>query len=228
MRNYVDVHINLNVFTGDPKSSMDKIRELGFKSIAITYFEFNPRLKLDCTLQNSGLDIASRIQLKPRNRTELLKELRIFRSKFEIIGVKCVSMEVARVAARDSRVDMISFPLENPRVRLSKKLASACNTAVEINARELVNAKQPRYVTLRRLIDEVDYAASNGLRLIVSSGATNQLELLSPMDLASIHTVLGVGRYESLKTVSENPYSIIRRNRMKLRGSLISEWRASS
>lgn len=228
MKKYTDIHVDLNVFTEDPKGVINKLRVLGFKSIAITCFKSKIDPILKDILKKSSLDLAFRIQLESRTRTDLLKKLRISRAKFEIIGVKCLNTEVARVAARDSRVDIISFPIENPSVRLSRKIANICNASVEINAREMVNAKLPRHAMLRRLKNEVECAVTNGLELIVSSGASSQLELLSPMDLASIPAVLGIGKNKSLEAVSENPYSIIRRNKMKLKGALISEGRVLS
>ncbi len=222
MRNYTDIHINVSAIIDDPKKSIDKLRQLGYKSIAIAYFDLEPHLKLKDTLMELNFDVASRIQFKPKTKVELLKMLRNYRSKFEVVGVKCINMEVARTAARDTRVDIISFPRDNYRVRLSEKLAGICNAAVEINVNELIKARQQKYILLQKLRNEINCAISNGLNLIITSGATGSLELISPRDLASIPAVMGIGTQECLKSVSENPYSIICKNRTKLKGGFIS------
>ena len=62
-------------------------------------------------MQNRGLDLASRVDLRPRSQNELVGLLRRLRRRFEIICVLCESKEVARQAAKDRRVDLLNFPL---------------------------------------------------------------------------------------------------------------------
>ncbi|MEM2901474.1 MAG: RNase P subunit p30 family protein [Candidatus Bathyarchaeia archaeon] len=222
-RKYTDMHVELSAFKEHPDTTLDILRRLGFKSVAITYQGIKKNYTPMKIESSQGLELASRVQINPQNRFELLKDLRAYRPWFEVVGVKCVNLDVARTAVRDSRVDVVSFPLENLRVRFSDKLAKLCNAALEITVRELVSAKAPRHLIFRRLRKEFECAASNEVHLIVASGAKSLMELTPPMDLSSIPAVLGVETMDSLKTVSEHPYSIIQRNKMKLRGALIGD-----
>lgn len=222
-RKYTDLHVDVDAFKENPETTLNTLKRLGFKSVAITCQGVKGNLASMKIGSNQGLEVAYRIEIKPRNRFELLRSLKAYRSRFEVVGVKCFNLDVARTAVRDSRVDVVSFPLENLRVRFTDKLARLCNAAVEITARELIWAKAPRHLILRRLIKEFECASSNEVRLIVASGAKSVTELASPRDLSSIPAVLGFEREESLRTVSEHPYSIIQRNKMKLSGALIGD-----
>jgi len=220
-RKYTDMYVDVDAFKDNPELTLNTLRRLGFKSAAITHRCPGRDLTLVEVKSTLGLELASRLQIKPKNRFELLKNLRVYRSRFEVIGVKCLNMDVARIAVRDSRVDVVSFPLENPKVRLTDKLAKLCEAAVEITVKELTEVRVPRHLILQRLRNDFECASSNRVRLIVSSGASSVTELASPMDLSSIPAVLGVEKMESLRSVSEYPYTVIQRNKMKLGGTLI-------
>ena len=88
---------------------------------------FPPKLKVEKIKQfekickNENIDFVSRTNLYPENPKELLRELRTYRRKFEIIAVRCNTKEIARQAAKDRRVDIIQFSITNLRKRFFDK-----------------------------------------------------------------------------------------------------------
>ena len=73
--------------------------------------------KLKNICESACVDFVSRINLFPRNSNLLLKDLRKYRKKFEIISVRCATKEIARQAAKDQRVDLLQFSVTNMRQR---------------------------------------------------------------------------------------------------------------
>jgi RNase P/RNase MRP subunit p30 len=56
------------------------------------------------------------------------------------------------------------------------------------------------------------------VKVVVSSGAMDQFELRTPVQLASLLVVAGVEPEVSGKAVSDLPYSIQRENALRLKG----------
>ena len=62
------------------------------------------------------MKVVTRIDIEAKRGKELQDALRKNRQKYNIIAVRCLSKEVARIVAREERVDILLFP-EDPTQR---------------------------------------------------------------------------------------------------------------
>ena len=225
MRRYADLHIHHSLFDKDLPERIELIKKSGvdYVGVALQRAE-STSLTRECyqALKQSGLDPISRVDLHPKNKNELLSLLRRFRQRFEIIAVKCLNNDVALTAARDRRVDIIFFNLDNPRIRFNTAIAHLCNCSLEVNMKNIV--QRPSYHgVLGRVGGEVQTALEHKIPLIISSGASEIFEIKPPQQMASLGQIFGASKEGSLKMVSDNPITVIERNRRKHEGSQIFE-----
>jgi len=165
--------------------------------------------------KSSGIDVATRLNLKPRSREELLRGLRRFRNRYEIIAIECKVSSVSRVAVRDRRVDIVYFPKQQPGNIFRGNLAKSCRAALEFNVSELISG--PSLETkLHRARREIEAAAETSAAVIGSTEASNPFELRSARDIAAILHVVGLPFDDALRAVSEIPLAIVRKNRLRI------------
>lgn len=224
-RLYADLHLcpNLN----DPKhvsALINKASELGYRLIAIP-------LPPNCTDQEirqiqklcaeARMDFASRIDLKPRTPNELLSNLRRIRRKIEIVSVLCDSKNVSRQAAKDRRVDLLNFPPTDFRNRFfdmaEAELASNSVATLEIDMRLLLTLEGPTRTRLLSVLrKEAGIAEGFHLPIVLSSGASNEILLRKPVEVAALASLFDLSKESALEAVSKNPVAIVKRNREKL------------
>ncbi|MCX8175729.1 MAG: hypothetical protein N3E48_00670 [Candidatus Bathyarchaeota archaeon] len=217
MGRFVDLH--LNVKWEDVKNVLSFLSKLGYGAVGLVS-NLNGRIEDWKKVGESlGVDVASRVNLQPTSTDELLKMLRKLRRKFEVVAVICTSKDVARLAARDRRVDLLVFPAKNLNLFdvAEAKLASGSNACLELNIKH-VTETPPRFLPkvifeLKRI---VKVANKYKIPIVTCSGATCIYEVKTPRDLASIPYILGLSEKEALQTVSLNPKTIIEKNRVKL------------
>jgi ribonuclease P/MRP protein subunit RPP1 len=183
--------------------------------------------KLAALCQENKLDFASRLDLKPKTSRELLQQLRRFRRRVEIIAVVCESKEVARQAAKDHRVDLLNFPATDPRRRFFDKaeaeLASSSVAALEIDVKPIITLKGPARIRLLAVLRrEAAIAEDYRVPVVVSSGATNPLQLRKPMEMAALATLFDLDKPTALDAVSKAPLTIVKKNREKLSPSFVA------
>jgi ribonuclease P/MRP protein subunit RPP1 len=175
-----------------------------------------------CSLcREIAIDFALRLNLKPKTPKELLQHLRRFRRKFEIIAVTCESKAVARQAAKDHRVDLLNFPSTDFRRRFFDKaeaeLASNSQASLEIEIKPLLIMKGPARVRLlSALRREAAIAKDFHVPVVISSGATSELFMRKPLEMAALATLFDLDKPSALGAVSKNPLEIVKRNREKL------------
>ena len=224
-RIYADLHLCPNL--DNEKQTAHMIRKaaaLGYRLIAIpvplSLTEKKVRwLRNLC--EETGIEFASRIDLKPRTPRELIVNLRRLRRKFEIIAVLCETKQVARQAAKDRRVDLLNFPAINFRRRFFDKaeaeLASSGLTAFEIDVKPLIMFEGAARVRLMsNLRKEVAIAQKFRVPTIVSSGVSDELHMRKPRELAALASLFDLKETAALEAVSKNPVAIVKRNREKL------------
>ncbi|MFB3890134.1 MAG: RNase P subunit p30 family protein [Candidatus Bathyarchaeia archaeon] len=224
-RQFADLHLRLNVEDqAKTERLMTKTAELGYRLVAAplppeTRTEKVAALRKACG--ETGLDFASRVDLRPRNQNELLSQLRRFRRRFEVVAVLCENKEVARQAAKDRRVDLLNFPLLDFRSRFfdraEAELASSCMAVLEVDVKPLLALEGPaRTRLLASLRRETSVALSFHLPIVVSSGASETALLRKPREAAALCGLFGLGEPAGLDAVSANPAAIVARNREKL------------
>jgi RNase P/RNase MRP subunit p30 len=225
MKRFADLHLRapLNNFTQTEKM-VKKAVELGYSLIAVP---FPPNAKqrevsqLQRICSEAKVDLATRLNLSSRNSNELLRSLRHFRRKFELIAVTCPTKEVARQAARDRRVDLLQFSVTNRRKRYfdeaEAELASQSFASLEIEVSALLRLTGAlRIRLLSRLRREVAAAERLKVPITLSSGATDEYFMRGPYDWAALASLFDLSLSSALKALSENPYAKVERNREKL------------
>jgi len=231
MRRFTDLHLR---FQGDLSELKEMLRvssELGYSTLAISFSqnmkEEIKQARIICS--DLGVDLATRVDLEPKNEGELLKALKELRYRFEIIAVKCLTKGVARQAAKDRRIDVLNFPIDpaqRERAYFDHQeavLASGALAALEINASTILGEGPfNRARLLATMRKEIAEGRRMGVPFILSSGAENLYGLRSPRDLASLLTLMDVDWESALDAVSEEPLKIVERNREKLKAEYIS------
>jgi RNase P/RNase MRP subunit p30 len=224
-RIYADLHLRPDL--GDPEQVVCMIRkasELGYSLIAMSLPSNFPEEKIQ-QLQNicseAKVDFVSRIDLKPQTSRGLINSLRKLRRRFEIISVMCESKHVARQAAKDRRVDLLNFPSTSFRRRFFDKaeaeLASNSLASFEIDIEPLLSLEgRTRIRLLSSLRREVAIAQAFQIPIVISSGASSELLMRKPRELAALASLFDLDRASAIEAVSTNPLAIIKRNREKL------------
>src|SRR3989337_4284642 len=224
-RIFADLHLCLNL-----KDAVAASRVIG-KSVALGYgligVSFSHEtLEAECAEVRSvctsmGIDVASRVDLRPRTREQLVNQLRRLRRKFEVVSVFCESKEVAGQGVKDRRVDLLSFPSIDYKRRFfdraEAELACKSLAALEVDVKPLLVLEGPVRVrflsTLRR---EVAIAREFQVPVVISSGVSSGGLLRKPRELAAVGSLFGLDEVSGLDAVSANPVAIVRRNRVKL------------
>jgi RNase P/RNase MRP subunit p30 len=181
----------------------------------------NEAAKIREVCREAGVDLVSRVDLRPRSRGHLMHLLRKLRRKFEVICVLCENKEVARQAAKDRRVDLLNFPAVNYARRFfdwgEAELTSKSLAAFEIDLKPLfVLEGVPRVRFLSCLRREVSIACDFGVSVVVSSGVSSGLLLRKPLELAAFAGIFGLKDDRALDAVSAVPFAMVQRNREKL------------
>jgi len=231
VKGFIDLHLCPNLKDQDETRLMiEKSAELGYKAVGVTLsqkFFRSEAEKIKKICSEAGLDFISRIDLKPANTTELLKSLRLLRREVEIISVKCGSKSVARQAAKDHRVDILSFSPLDMRKRFfdsaEAELASKALASLEFDLAPLLYLRGYRRIRLlSKIREEALIAKKYDVPIVLSSGANNVSLLRKPEDYAALSYLFGLDLNDAKKALSENPLKIIERNRRKLNPNFVA------
>jgi RNase P/RNase MRP subunit p30 len=224
-RTFADLNLRLN-----PKDKaiarriIAKTAALGYGLVAVPFVPEIPETEISVLrtiCSDVKVDFASRVDLVPKTRDQLMRLLRKLRRKFEVICVACENKEIARQAAKDRRVDLLSFPSLDYRGRFfdwaEAELASNSLAALELDVEPLLILEGSERVRLLSILRrEVAIANQYHVPVVVSSGVGTEMQLRKPREVAAFVSLLGLDEASALDTVSVNPSAIVRRNREKL------------
>jgi len=229
MRRFIDLHLRQPAGSSDELELMLRFAaDLGWGGVAVAS-DGGQLGRLKGLGEELGLDVISRVDLRPRGARELRASLRRVRRRFEIVAVCCRSKAVARQAARDHRVDLLNFsPSPSTRNRAwfdrqEASLASGASCAYEINVSDLLGLGPAAGAKLLSIIRrEIENARDHGVPVATSSGADSRLLMREPRGLAALLDLVGVGEEEGLEMVSSIPWGIVEVNRGKLSPGFIA------
>ncbi len=224
-RTYADLHLSPNLRDVKQTSNLlNKAAALGYKLIAISFPPYYSEQEIHgiqnvCTA--AKVDLATRVDLRPRAPSELTRILRKLRRKFEIIAVICESKNVARQAAKDRRVDLLNFPAADFRRRFfdraEAELASNSLASFEIDTKPLLTLQGPaRIRLLSSLRKETSIAKDFHVPIVISSGVSTELLLRKPIEQASLTFLFDLDKEIALDAISKAPHTLVKRNREKL------------
>ena len=230
-RVFADLHLRVN--PKDPQATkliFNKAARFGYHLISIPFTSPPPKeelAKLKTISAEAGLDFVSRADFHPRSENDLTHFLRKFRRDFEVICISCDTKEVARQAAKDRRVDLLSFPSLDYHKRFfdraEAELASGGLASLEVDVKPLLVLEGPSRVRmLMSLRREVAVAQEFKVPIVVSSGVSEEKFMRYPRDMASLAYTFGLDEPSGLDTVSTNPEAIVKRNREKLSNSFVA------
>ncbi len=197
---------------------------LGFGLVGVTCpvnVNERERERLRAVAADAGVDLVFRVDLRPRSAEDLLRGLRRVRRRFEVVGVVCRSKAVARQAAKDRRVDLLSFPGTGFRGRFfdaaEAELASRGLACLEVDSGVLLRLEGlARVRLLSCLRREVGFAGESGVPVAFSSGVGDGFLLRRPFELAGLGFLFGLVGEHAVDAVSHVPMGIVGRNREKL------------
>ncbi len=231
-RRFVDLHVKSTLSNGysTPEQIAKMASYLGYEAIGLADFNLeNIDLidKVKRLFRNYGIDLISRINIDVDSPKELKSILRKIRRKVEIISVFCRNIDVARLAARDRRVDLLIFSVESWKQNFfdssEAKLALNGESALEVSLMKIIKARSSSYriKAMRILSENIRIAKKYGVPVVISSGASSILEMRAPRELAALATVFSLSELEARKSLSEVPMMIVNRNREKLSENFI-------
>jgi ribonuclease P/MRP protein subunit RPP1 len=225
MRKFVDLHLCVPI---DNVKQVERLvnlsAELGYRIVGIP---LSPDISQERLRQiteicdNEKVEFVTRVDLMPKSSGELLNSLGRLRRKFEIVSVACTSKNVARQAAKDRRVDLLSPCLTFPCKRFfdyaEAELASKKSVAFEIDMSLILSLTGfPKIWLLSSLRKEVAVARKFDIPITISSGASDENFLRKPQDYAALATLFDLPAPLALHAISDYPLSIVERNKGKL------------
>jgi ribonuclease P/MRP protein subunit RPP1 len=230
-RIFYDLHLRVNhKDTQATQRLIARAAQLGYNSISIPFSaqleeEQTTALRAQCS--QAGLDFVTRADFKPRSQEDLMRFLRKFRRKFEVICIICDNKEVARQAAKDRRVDLINFPSLDYHKRFfdraQAELSSRSQTTLEMDIKSLLVLEgPPRVRLLSSMRREAALAKEFRVPIMISSGVAETALMHMPRDMASLAYLFGLSETEALDAVSTNPKAIVARNRDKLSSKFVA------
>jgi len=232
MRRFVDLHLRPLIKEPNQVEKMIvKSSEMGYRLIGISLppdITLDEVRRLQKICSDAKIDLVMRADFAPKTPGELLNNLRRFRRKFEVISVMCISKPVARQAAKDRRVDLLSFSAMDLRRRFfdsaEAELASKALSCLEIDMASLLSSKGfSRIRLLSGLRKEVATARRFHVPVIISSGATNEYLMRGPYDYAFLASSFDMPLPLALRALSVDPLAIVERNREKLSPDSVAE-----
>jgi ribonuclease P/MRP protein subunit RPP1 len=230
-RAFADLHLRVN--PKDQKATKELINraeKFGYSLISIPFtsgINEDELANLKSICAEAGVDFVLRADFHPRSENDLTHFLRKFRRRFEVICISCDNKEVARQAAKDRRVDLLSFPSLDYHKRFfdraEAELASGSLTALEVDVKPLLILEgPPRVRFLMSLRREIGIAREFKVPVVVSSGVGEQRFMRFPRDMASLAYLFGLDEASALDAVSTNPDAIVKRNREKLSNRFVA------
>lgn len=231
MRKFVDLHLCAPVDNFKQAERVINLSaELGYRIIGIPLSSnvSQERVRqLEDVCNEAKIEFVKRVDLMPKTSNELLNNLGRLRRKFEIISVACTSKNVARQAAKDRRVDLLSPCLAFPCKRFfdyaEAELASKKLASFEIDLAQILSSSGfPRVRLLSSLRKEITIARKFNIPITISSGASDENFLRSPRDFVALASLFDLSESLALEALSCNPLSIIERNRGKLSSGYVA------
>jgi len=228
MRRFIDLHLRQPNRAEELELMLRTAADTGYGAVAVAEGQANLS-RASKSSGEIGIDLISRVDLRPHSDRDLSALLSRVRRRFEVVAVECGSKAVARQAAKDHRVDILVFSASlSTRAKTwfddhEAVLAAESNCAYEINVGDLL-LQGP--VTVAKLLStirlEIENARKHGIPIVASSGADSHMLMREPRGLTALLDLVGVDEEVGLDMISRTPQRIVEVNRAKLSPSFIA------
>lgn len=161
-----------------------------------------------------------RYNIKPKDLNDFKKKVNNFNKFNEILSVETSDKEIQVHAARDNRIDILTFSDQDIIKTISPGIISLIkqnNSFIEFSLSPIMiknQASQSR--NFRNLYRFIKLASSLKVLYIISGNFEDIYDFRNPRSLVSIcHTLLGMPLIEAKKVFSENPKQLLKRAQNK-------------
>jgi len=168
------------------------------------------------------IDYVMRADIVSGNLRYIKRKAEFYRKKVELITVIPLNISTARLAARDSRIDIINFErfwdfLDTRQAKMMKRnekiLEVSINSVIKASIRQ-------KTILFKKMYKALTIASRYDIPIIVSSGARNIYEMRDPRTLASFLYLFEINTLQ-YKVVSEIPVNLIEKNRERLENEIV-------
>ena len=168
----------------------------------------------------TNINVKYRTNINPKNLESLIKKLKGIGQSANVIVVESADKKIQIQAAKDSRVDIISFSEQNALktifpgvISLTKQNQSFIEFSL---ASIMVKNKSLQSKNLRNLYRGVQLATNLNANYIISGNFDDLYSLRHPRSLISVcHTLLGISLLQAKNSFSKNVVSLLNRVQMR-------------
>ncbi|MFX1377812.1 MAG: RNase P subunit p30 family protein [Promethearchaeota archaeon] len=201
------------------REKLEFCEKLGIKNVILEPKDNSNTIPLDIKKKlknNSKLNIYFRINLRLNNLEDFKKKIKKFNNFSDILSIESFNKEVQIQAARDSRVDIISF--SNPQIIKTLtpgviSLTKQNNSFLEFSlASIMISNKANQSKNFRNLYRFIQLALKYKANCIVSGNFDDLYDLRHPRALISIcNSLLDVSLDKAKKIFRLNPILLLER-----------------
>ena len=202
------------------KKSLNFCEELGIKNLILEPKKATPQIfsELKKEIENETvIQIFFRRNLKLGKVNEFKKALKQLNKFPYILSIETSNKEIQLQAARDSRIDLISFSDPTILRTLSEgviSLAKQNNSFLEFSlAPIMIDNKAQQSKNFRNLYRSIQMMRKARMNYVISGNFENLYDLRNPRNLMSIcYSLLGLPLFEAKKAFFEIPKMLIERS----------------
>ncbi|MFX1287684.1 MAG: RNase P subunit p30 family protein [Promethearchaeota archaeon] len=222
------LRLNLSNFE-ETEQKLNFCRELGIINLILEFDNGENKIITEIKKKInkfSEFKIYYRTTIKPKNLDDLKRRLKMIKNISDITSIESTDRKVQIKAAKDSRVDLLSFSNEDLLKTITPGVISLTkqnNSFIEFSLEPIMvknKANQSRY--LRNLYRALQLAEQLNANYIISGNFNDKFNLRNPRALVSIsHTLLDLPLLIAKKVFSENVIKLINRAKTRQDKSII-------
>lgn len=215
--------------TNEIKRNFNICEKLGIRNLILE--PKNNMKSISSELKNkirdsTKINIYFRITLKLKDMEAYKKALKSFNNFSDILSVETPNKEIQLHAARDSRIDLVSFSEPNIMKTITPGVISLIkqnNTFIEFSiAPLLVENKANQSKNFRNLYRSLQMIRKKQVNYIISGDVVYPYDLRHPRSLISIcHSLLALPLIEAKKAFQEYPNKLISRVHDRLNKNIL-------
>ena len=203
----------------DIKERLQICEQLGIKNVIIEPTDDRVKISIDLKdkIRNeTSINIYFRINLNLKSVDQFKNNIKKFNNFSDILSVESLNKEVQIHAARDSRVDIISFSDQNILKTLSQGIISLVkqnNSFVELSLLSIWEEnKTQQSKNFRNLYRQLQLVKKINNNFIISGGFIHPFDLRHPRALMSVcYSLLDLPLVDAKRAFKTNPGFLIER-----------------